>query len=98
VFLLDGLIFAPEQIFVARLPLRFYIANLAEKHIPTSHNGLALMPDSEHISIERMIAVATKCDVLLTDIEQHHLHECRECLLLFGGLILPDDEGKKGSK
>jgi hypothetical protein len=56
------------------------------------------MPDTEHISIERMITVATKCDALLTDIEQRHLHECRECLLLFGGLILPEEEGKKGSK
>jgi hypothetical protein len=81
---------------IARLSLRFYI--VSRKAYSNQHNGLAVMPDTEHISIERMIVVATKCDALLTDIEQRHLHECRECLLLFGGLILPEDEAKKGSK
>jgi hypothetical protein len=53
------------------------------------------MSDSNHISIDRMLVVATRCEKLMTDAEQAHIRQCRECLTLFGQVLMsnPDYDG-----
>ena len=46
------------------------------------------MQEPNHITIERMHLVVTRCDVLMTEAERHHVHECRECLALFTQIVM----------
>jgi hypothetical protein len=53
---------------------------------------IGIMADTNHIPADRMHMVVTQCDALLNATEQQHLYECYECLSLFTGLVLSDDD------
>jgi hypothetical protein len=46
------------------------------------------MQESDHISVERMQLVVTRCDVLMTAGERQHVQECRVCLALFTQTVM----------
>jgi hypothetical protein len=46
------------------------------------------MQESDHISLERMHLVVTRCDVLMTEGERQHVQECRECLALYTEVVM----------
>ena len=46
------------------------------------------MQESDHISLERMQLVVTRCDVLMTAGERQHVQECRECQALFTQIVM----------
>ncbi len=60
----------------------------------------AAMSDTNHISIDRMLVVATRCDEFMTEAEQAHTQQCRECLTLFGQVLMcnPDYEDDSGTE
>ena len=51
------------------------------------------MQESDHISLERMQLVITRCDVLMTAGEREHVQECRECLALFTQIVMSVTDG-----
>ena len=46
------------------------------------------MQESDHISLERMQLIVTRCDVLMTAGERQHVQECRECQALFTQIVM----------
>jgi hypothetical protein len=51
------------------------------------------MQESDHISVDRMQLVITRCDVLMTVGERQHVQECPECLALFTQIVMSVTDG-----
>jgi hypothetical protein len=51
------------------------------------------MQESDHISLERMHLVVTRCDVLMSEVERQHVQECPECLALFTQVVMSVTDG-----
>jgi hypothetical protein len=46
------------------------------------------MDDVQHISMDRMLEVATNPDAFFTEAEEKHIRQCDRCLLIFAKLVL----------
>jgi hypothetical protein len=47
----------------------------------------------DHIPIDRMRQVVSRCDAFMNEAEQAHIGHCRECLTLFSRIALSDWDG-----
>jgi len=46
------------------------------------------MQEAPHISMDRMLEVATNRDAFFTEAEEEHIRKCDRCLLIFAKLVL----------